>query len=51
MRVLSRWVKIRPWYYTERRQPTRAAEKRAALADQPTADDWAYVCRREDMDC
>lgn len=27
----SAWVKVRPWYYTERRQPSRAAELRAAL--------------------
>jgi hypothetical protein len=28
----SRWVKVLPWYYTERRQPTRAAEYQHALA-------------------
>lgn len=27
----SRWVKILPWYYTERKQPSRAAAKRAAI--------------------
>lgn len=27
----SRWVKILPWYYADRRQPTRAAEKAAAI--------------------
>ena len=27
----SRWVKLRPWYYTERRQPTRAVETAEAL--------------------
>jgi hypothetical protein len=28
----SKWVKVRPWYYTERRQPTRAAEYERAVA-------------------
>lgn len=28
----SRWVRVLPWYYTERRQPSRAAEFRRALA-------------------
>jgi hypothetical protein len=27
----SRWVKILPWYYTERKEPSRAAEKAAAI--------------------
>ena len=27
----SGWVKVRPWYYTGRKQPTRAAEFRLAL--------------------
>jgi len=29
--VPSKWVKIVPWYYTKRRQPSRAAEKAAAI--------------------
>ena len=27
----SKWVRLRPWYYAERRQPTRAAEMSEAL--------------------
>jgi len=30
----SRWVKILPWYYTEKDQPTRAEELKKALKDQ-----------------
>ena len=30
----SRWAKLRPWYYTERRQPTRAAEFRRVLIEE-----------------
>jgi hypothetical protein len=31
----SVWVKLRPWYYVRRRQPTRAVEReRAIRADQ-----------------
>jgi hypothetical protein len=29
----SKWVKLLPWYYTQRRQPTRAVEQEAAIAD------------------
>lgn len=34
----SRWVKILPWYYTERNQPTRAAALREALTFEEAAD-------------
>lgn len=27
----SRWVKVCPWYYTERNQPSRARAKRDAI--------------------
>ena len=31
-RVPSSWVKIRPWYYTGRTQPSRAVDGAAAIA-------------------
>lgn len=32
----SKWVKVLPWYYTSRRQPTRAAEfQRVLIEDEP----------------
>jgi hypothetical protein len=33
----SKWVKLLPWYYTKRRQPTRAAERESAIAADLTA--------------
>lgn len=35
--IPSRWVKILPWYYTERRQVSRAAEREKALAYESNA--------------
>lgn len=29
----SKWVKLRSWYYTRRRQQTRAVERETAIAD------------------
>lgn len=29
----SKWVKLLPWYYTKRRQPTRAVEREMAIED------------------
>lgn len=44
--VPSRWVKILPWYYTERRQPSRAAEKTAAIkADKENSADGTEADR------
>jgi hypothetical protein len=34
----SKWVKVLPWYYTERRQPTRAAEFRRVLIEEDEDD-------------
>lgn len=36
--MASKWAKVCPWYYTERRQPSRAAEKAAALETERKAD-------------
>jgi hypothetical protein len=55
--MLSRWVKCRPWYYTERRQPTRAAEfRRVLIEDDPPRPlifderDLAIIAMHEDYD-
>lgn len=29
----SKWVKLRPWYYTKRRRTARAVEQALAIAD------------------
>lgn len=35
----SPWVKILPWYYTEKDEPSRHAELRTALKFEEIADD------------
>lgn len=35
----SKWVKLVPWYYTERNPPSRQSALRAALAQEECADD------------
>lgn len=36
--IPSRRIKILPWYYTEKDQPTRAAELRDALREESRAE-------------
>lgn len=36
----SRWVKLRPWCYTERDAPTRAAEREHAVERDLAADEY-----------
>jgi hypothetical protein len=38
----SKWVKILPWYYSKRRQPSRAAEKTAAIKFERKANASAH---------
>ncbi len=36
--IPSRLVKVLPWYYTEKKQPTRAAEREDTLSFEYAAD-------------
>lgn len=36
-RLHSKWVKILPWYYTEKNEPSRAEYKRRAIEDDEAA--------------
>lgn len=36
--VPSKWVKVLPWYYTDRRVPSRQQELRDALRDEDAAN-------------
>jgi hypothetical protein len=38
-RMLSKWVKITPWYYAERNSPSRQEELKAALEAEAAADE------------
>lgn len=37
-RMPSKWVKLVPWYYTERNAPSRQSTLRAALAEEELAE-------------
>ena len=48
----SKWVKLRPWYYTERRQPTRAAEMSEALShEDDRSEEDPMASRRAQASC
>lgn len=36
----SKWVKLRPWHFTKRRQPTRAAEQTTAITADHKSTTW-----------
>lgn len=37
-RMPSKWVKLVPWYYTERNAPSRQSSLRSALAEEELAE-------------
>lgn len=46
----SKWVKLLPWYYTKRRQPTRAVEREAAIEQDVVAIGAPGVTYRDVLD-